>query len=815
MFNRLIFPAPNPSYGIGKLQGELLHIPRTLAEAPSSSSSKNNNNKNDDENNNQQPITVAAPLLSTKLSPSHYDFGCGIFIRSANPNAQHIVMYSHPNAFDIGHMRAEFVLMARHCNVHCFLVEFQGYGLLQACSPSEQQATEDGFAAYNFITQTMKFPANKLIMMGRSIGTGVTCAVASQLQEDSQVPLAVLLQCPFTSIKACVKSLIGKNLGDFASEMVGERFENVKNVKKIKCPVTIIHGTQDKIVPFSHGVEIVQAAVEAGKEDTMLIQLNCDHNDIPLEPGFDFIKKLVAEDTAKSNSSSTTSYEVPTGEEIIDRIRPYFCGPSVFHEIQDAGRSRPMPLTNAPNSPLPDSVELQRGGSPTPASKILTSPFSHLSQTLTYNIYSFLSLVRTSWELYQLCREESLSHASGSEQVMQYVTDLAPSVISSAVSAFRARMTSQDKSSQLADAWKLSDYIELCSYLWGHPLSLGTLSSSSVNNQSSKKLLIFGSSSRAENVAQAFDSNSASSSSTSHYDEIWAGSVSTTLQTTFRQMQEYNNKVKKEHEEFVQQQQQELAKKILDAQKAQQQEDENSEKAPLFSSSSATTASSTDPSDITKIIAQQQLKPFKSSLPPFNTASVISQNSVRTENFSPSSSAENHLFWVFPKTLMKVFCDNIEKSKRSASETMKRVSETSQDNSGFALKPQPVTEKGSQFVQIEVERFVISNLLLGQNEKESFFQILSNCSSSSSSSTSSSTEVQTWQKQLDSLLQSPFLDGVLLPLPVTVDSSAAMQELLELYRKAPSEICVQPAVAATTKKRSLSSGNKAVDCVIQ
>ena len=52
----------------------------------------------------------------------------------------------------------------------------------------------------------------------------------------------------YTSIKEASKFLVGNLLSKF----VKQRFENDKNISKIKCPVYIIHGIKDKTVPYSH-----------------------------------------------------------------------------------------------------------------------------------------------------------------------------------------------------------------------------------------------------------------------------------------------------------------------------------------------------------------------------------------------------------------------------------------------------------------------------------------------------------------------------------------------------------------------------------
>ena len=52
---------------------------------------------------------------------------------------------------------------------------------------------------------------------------------------------------PFTSIRDVARHLVGDMLGFV---FVKERFVNIDKIKKVSCPLLIIHGKQDEIVPY-------------------------------------------------------------------------------------------------------------------------------------------------------------------------------------------------------------------------------------------------------------------------------------------------------------------------------------------------------------------------------------------------------------------------------------------------------------------------------------------------------------------------------------------------------------------------------------
>ena len=83
----------------------------------------------------------------------------------------------------------------------------------------------------------------------------------------------------FTSMK----EVVGSHLG-FLNFFVKDQFRNIDNIKTCRCPVFILHGNLDKIVPVSHSKELHMHC----KQPTMLVLAKeMNHND------FDFDKDLM------------------------------------------------------------------------------------------------------------------------------------------------------------------------------------------------------------------------------------------------------------------------------------------------------------------------------------------------------------------------------------------------------------------------------------------------------------------------------------------------------------------------------------------
>ena len=59
---------------------------------------------------------------------------------------------------------------------------------------------------------------------------------------------ALALVSAFTSIKCVVRNLAG-SLGE---ALVKQRFDNLGKIGSVACPILLIHGDEDELVPLSH-----------------------------------------------------------------------------------------------------------------------------------------------------------------------------------------------------------------------------------------------------------------------------------------------------------------------------------------------------------------------------------------------------------------------------------------------------------------------------------------------------------------------------------------------------------------------------------
>ncbi|MCF6354969.1 MAG: alpha/beta hydrolase [Candidatus Polarisedimenticolaceae bacterium] len=195
---------------------------------------------------------LSKPRLPPGVEERFIDTADGVRIQLLylpTPDSARVLLYFHGNAGNIYH-RVSDLLQFQRFGINVVGVSYRGYGKSEG-SPSEEGIYQDGEAVFNYVTRELGFAPDNIIMFGRSIGTTVAINSAK-----NRVIGGLILVTPLTSGKAHAKA-VGLGL---ISSLAGDAFDNLSKIKDIKAPLLVIHGTDDRIIPFAMGRQLFDSA---------------------------------------------------------------------------------------------------------------------------------------------------------------------------------------------------------------------------------------------------------------------------------------------------------------------------------------------------------------------------------------------------------------------------------------------------------------------------------------------------------------------------------------------------------------------------
>jgi pimeloyl-ACP methyl ester carboxylesterase len=126
-----------------------------------------------------------------------------------------------------------------------FILDYRSFGKSEGEIENEEQLNKDVSVVYK--TLTKRYPENKIIITGYSIGSGLATILASENH-----PKALILQSPYYSFTELSSSRV-RFFPDFMKKF---HLETFKYLPQVKAPIYIFHGTDDQLISCSNSVRL-------------------------------------------------------------------------------------------------------------------------------------------------------------------------------------------------------------------------------------------------------------------------------------------------------------------------------------------------------------------------------------------------------------------------------------------------------------------------------------------------------------------------------------------------------------------------------
>ncbi len=187
-------------------------------------------------------------------------------VKFSSKNPKGVILYFHGNSGDIsrwGEMMPFFI--AKQYDV--LLMDYRTYGKSTG-KLSEKAFYNDAQLCYDYLLKT--YAEDKINVYGRSLGTGIATQLASLNN-----PKQLILETPYYSILDVAQHRFPMFP---MAKLLKYKFSSFEYIKNVSCPITIFHGTDDTVVPFSSGEKLYKSSVQ--KKIEMIVIPKGEHNNL-------------------------------------------------------------------------------------------------------------------------------------------------------------------------------------------------------------------------------------------------------------------------------------------------------------------------------------------------------------------------------------------------------------------------------------------------------------------------------------------------------------------------------------------------------
>ncbi len=178
-----------------------------------------------------------------------------------------VILYFHGNGENLGTMNSSGLFISlQKLNYTYLAVDYPGYGLSTG-KPSEKTLISAGQTALKWLNE--RFPNSRIVIIGWSLGA--SAAILTTSSADIDINGLVVLSGWTSLVDVASKKV------SFFSLFIRDHFNSLEAIKNINCPILIIHGKEDTLIPYTHSEEL---ALQAPLLYKSIIIPNIGHNNL-------------------------------------------------------------------------------------------------------------------------------------------------------------------------------------------------------------------------------------------------------------------------------------------------------------------------------------------------------------------------------------------------------------------------------------------------------------------------------------------------------------------------------------------------------
>lgn len=206
----------------------------------------------------------------------------GWFFRSTKEVSDGTVVYFHGNGGNLSYCDWVGVNLAER-GFDVLLFDYRGYGRSEGEPEGEQTLYMDADAALDFVLKDRGARPDRIVLYGQSLGTAAAIDAASRRGCG-----ALIVESGLSSARDMAGAVMPW-LPGFLRGMTKNKFDSVRKIPLVRCPVLVVHGARDDLIPSWQGHKLFEAAPEP--KQWKLIN-GAGHNDLSIIGGKQYIDSL-------------------------------------------------------------------------------------------------------------------------------------------------------------------------------------------------------------------------------------------------------------------------------------------------------------------------------------------------------------------------------------------------------------------------------------------------------------------------------------------------------------------------------------------
>lgn len=200
------------------------------------------------------------------------------------PNPKGVIFYLHGNGGSIKGW-GEVAQLYRSMNYDTLILDYRGYGKSEDKINSKDQLFSDVERAYEELLK--RYPENKIIILGYSVGTGLAAKLASEHHAK-----LLILQAPYYSLE----DEMSQKFSFLPRFLLKYNFENGEYLKAVASPVVIFHGNKDEVINYKASLKLKN---NFKKGDSLIILKDQYHNGITDNLDYQKAMKIILDSDEK------------------------------------------------------------------------------------------------------------------------------------------------------------------------------------------------------------------------------------------------------------------------------------------------------------------------------------------------------------------------------------------------------------------------------------------------------------------------------------------------------------------------------------